>query len=102
MSSLWGLETEMRESGTTYSCPQGSTMILAYHGPCWRGRHAIRIWAGGSTPLCPRAGRAGRVKMLVREPGYKHQHLPELCRVSFGQSKFSRAVWRGFEYFLKQ
>jgi len=27
-----------------------------------------------------RAGRAGRVEMLVREPGHKHQHLPELCR----------------------
>jgi hypothetical protein len=79
---LIAVEIEIRESGTTYSCPQG-TMILAYHEPCWRGRHAIRIWAGGSTPLCPRAGRAGRVKMLVREPGHKHQHLPGLCRGEF-------------------
>jgi len=67
----------------------------------WAARHPHLGWWVNAA-LSARAGRAGRVKMLVREPGLKHQHLPGLCRVSFGQSsKFSRAVWRGFEYFSK-
>jgi hypothetical protein len=40
---LMALETEMRESGTATLARQGSTMISAYHAPCWRGRRGIRI-----------------------------------------------------------
>ena len=64
---LTTLETEMRESGIVYTCPPGSMMISAFHAPCWRGRHAIRICPIGPTPLCPRAGRADRcLQRLVR------------------------------------
>jgi hypothetical protein len=40
---LMALETEIRESGTSIVARQGSTMILEYHAPYWRGRHAIGI-----------------------------------------------------------
>jgi hypothetical protein len=65
-----------------------------------RGRHGIRICNIGPGPLSPRAGRPGRVHNLVREPG--HKYLPRLCWVSFGQLKFSGAVWRGFEYIFQK
>jgi hypothetical protein len=86
-----GLETEMRESGTTYSCPQGNTKILAYHEPCLRGRHAIRIWAGGSTPLCPRAGRVSLYMSIFHHcAGVSSANRSSLAR-----------FWPGFEYFFE-
>ena len=78
---------------------QGITMISAFHASCWRGQHAIRIYPIGPTPLWPRAGRADRrLQRLVHWAG--HEHLPRFCRLSFGQSKFSRAVWGGFDHFF--
>jgi hypothetical protein len=53
----------------------------------------------GPTTFRPRARRVGRVQDLVRKPGHKHLSFT-MCRLSFGRSKFSRAVWRGFEHFL--
>jgi hypothetical protein len=69
---LMALETEMRENGPSTVVRRDSTMISAYHAPCWRGRHAIRICARGSTWLCRRAGRPGRVKHMAGQPSRKH------------------------------
>src|SRR5262249_26773302 len=101
MSSLWRLRLKYVRAGSSILARQGIMMILAFHAPCWRGRRAIRIYPIGPTPLCPRAGRADRcLQRLVRLAG--HEHLPRFCRTSFGQSKFSREVWGGFEYFFER
>ena len=99
MSSLWRLRPKSVTAGSYILARQGIMMILAFHAPCWRGRRAIRIYPIGPTPLCPCAGRADRcLQRLVRWAG--HEHLPRFCRTSFRQSKFSRAVWGGFDHFF--
>src|SRR5262249_61441060 len=101
MSSLWRLRPKSVRAESSILARQGITMISAFHAPCWRGQHAIRIYPIGPTPLWPRAGRADRrLQRLVHWAG--HEHLPRFCRTSFGQSKFSRAVWGGFEYFSER
>jgi hypothetical protein len=98
---LMALETEIRESGTIYRCPTGqhddlgiSCAMLA-----WAARHShLRFWANNvPSARTPRWARP----RLVRKPGHKHLSFT-MCRLSLGLSKFSRAVWRGFEYFFKQ
>src|SRR5262249_7177386 len=101
MSSLWRLRPKSVRAGSSILARQGITMISAFHAPCWRGQRVICIYPIGPTPLCPRAGRADRrLQRLVRWAG--HEHLPRFCRTSFGQSKFSPAVWGGFEYFSER
>ena len=76
---LMGLETECVRAEQSINARQGSTMILAYHAPCWRGRHGIRIWVRGSALPYWHDGRASRAKISAGRP--LHDDCTRLCDV---------------------